>query len=59
MPCIVSDFAFFGGVGFNLFYCYEIPDVDPLVERIKTIYTLCWVLSPLLLDKPYFQTQLS
>jgi hypothetical protein len=25
MPYIVSDFPFFGGVGFNLSYCYEIP----------------------------------
>jgi len=25
MPCIVSDFPFFGGVGFNLRYCYDIP----------------------------------
>jgi hypothetical protein len=25
MPCIVSDFPFFGGVGFNLPYCYESP----------------------------------
>jgi hypothetical protein len=25
MPSIVSDFSPFGWVGFNLFYCYEIP----------------------------------
>jgi hypothetical protein len=40
MPCIVSDSPFFGGVGFNLFYCYEIPRNNPLVGKEKTFYTV-------------------
>jgi len=41
MPCIVSDFPFFGGVGFNLFYCYESPIAHHLVGVDKRVYTSC------------------
>jgi hypothetical protein len=43
MPCIVSDFPFFGGVGFNLFYCYEIPKQVLVVGDENLIYTVIWI----------------
>ena len=38
MPSIESDFPVFGGVDFNLLYCYEIPVDHLLVKSGQAVY---------------------
>jgi hypothetical protein len=39
MPLIESDFSFRAGVGFNLLYCYDVPQNSPLDFCHSKYYT--------------------